>query len=120
MSYVKTVWETGDVITAEKLNNLENGVEAVGSGVLSVGVNEDGETLKSKWQEIYDAMSSGKSCFITIVFPEFIGTGVSHQQIFGAYVDDGSYLIYSYDPDEGSKKTYITDSADGYPVFSTT
>lgn len=28
MAYVKTVWETGDVITAEKLNNMEDGMEA--------------------------------------------------------------------------------------------
>jgi microcystin-dependent protein len=27
MSYVKTVWDTGDTITAAKLNNLEEGVE---------------------------------------------------------------------------------------------
>ena len=26
MSYVKTNWQTGDTVTAEKLNNLENGV----------------------------------------------------------------------------------------------
>lgn len=29
MSYEKTVWNTGDTITAEKLNHLEDGVEAV-------------------------------------------------------------------------------------------
>lgn len=28
MAYVKTVWETGDVITADKLNNMEGGIEA--------------------------------------------------------------------------------------------
>lgn len=28
MAYVKTTWQTGDVITAEKLNNIEDGVEA--------------------------------------------------------------------------------------------
>lgn len=28
MAYVKTTWETGDVITAEKLNNMEGGIEA--------------------------------------------------------------------------------------------
>lgn len=28
MAYVKTVWATGDVITAAKLNNAENGIEA--------------------------------------------------------------------------------------------
>lgn len=28
MSYIKTVWQAGDTITSEKLNNIENGVEA--------------------------------------------------------------------------------------------
>lgn len=27
MAYVKTTWQTGDVITAEKLNNMEGGIE---------------------------------------------------------------------------------------------
>ena len=27
MDYTKTTWKTGDVITAEKMNNLEDGVE---------------------------------------------------------------------------------------------
>lgn len=27
MSYIPTVWETGDTITAEKLNNMEQGIE---------------------------------------------------------------------------------------------
>lgn len=29
MAYVKTEWNTGDLITAEKLNNLEDGVSAL-------------------------------------------------------------------------------------------
>lgn len=29
MAYVKTEWNTGDLITAEKLNNLENGVSTL-------------------------------------------------------------------------------------------
>lgn len=29
MTYVKQTWQTGDVITAEKLNHIESGVEAV-------------------------------------------------------------------------------------------
>lgn len=32
MAYTKTTWNTGDVITADKLNNLEQGVEAAASG----------------------------------------------------------------------------------------
>lgn len=27
MSYVKNKWSDGDVITADKLNNIENGIE---------------------------------------------------------------------------------------------
>lgn len=30
MSYEKQTWATGDVITAEKLNNMENGIENAG------------------------------------------------------------------------------------------
>lgn len=29
MSYIKTEWETGDKITAEKLNNVESGIEEI-------------------------------------------------------------------------------------------
>ena len=32
MSYNKTTWNSGDVITAEKLNNIESGIEDVSSG----------------------------------------------------------------------------------------
>ena len=28
MAYTKTTWETGDVVSAAKLNNIEDGVEA--------------------------------------------------------------------------------------------
>lgn len=31
VSYEKTTWETGDTITAEKLNNIETGIEEAGS-----------------------------------------------------------------------------------------
>lgn len=34
MSYEKQTWETGEIITAEKLNHMENGIENAG-GVFS-------------------------------------------------------------------------------------
>lgn len=33
MTYNKTTWKTGDVITEDKLNNIENGIEATSSAV---------------------------------------------------------------------------------------
>lgn len=64
MAYQKTNWATGDVVTAEKLNNIESGIEDVGGGVLMVHVNFD-ETigvpsLDKTWQEIYDAVEADK------------------------------------------------------------
>ena len=38
MSYEKTVWTAGDIITAEKLNNIENGVEAASGGGYNLAV----------------------------------------------------------------------------------
>lgn len=33
MSYTETTWQKGDVITAEKLNKLENAIELINSGL---------------------------------------------------------------------------------------
>lgn len=38
MNYNKTTWNNGDIITSEKLNNLENGVAAAsGGGIIDLG-----------------------------------------------------------------------------------
>lgn len=42
MSYVKHTWETGEVIDAEKLNNLETGVESAGGADWNASEGEDG------------------------------------------------------------------------------
>ena len=54
MSYTKNNWQTGDVVTADKLNNMENGIEAASSGggggssneiVFTIGRGSSGETI---------------------------------------------------------------------------
>lgn len=46
MSYVKNNWNEGDVITAEKLNNIENGISEISSsGELTTGNLQDGDIL---------------------------------------------------------------------------
>ena len=44
MSYTKTTWTRGDTITAEKLNKIENGIEAASSGptIYEFLLNESG------------------------------------------------------------------------------
>ena len=41
MSYTKTTWKTGDVITAEKLNNIENELEALDDRVFIVNIDAE-------------------------------------------------------------------------------
>lgn len=36
MAYNKTTWKTGDIITAVKLNNIENGIETIDETVYSI------------------------------------------------------------------------------------
>ena len=53
MAYEKTNWSSGDVITAEKLNNIESGVED--AGVLVVN-DSDGFTFR----QLSDALGNGR------------------------------------------------------------
>lgn len=55
MSYNPTTWNTGDIVTSEKLNKMEQGI--ANAGVLVCHVVEENETtrLDHTWQEIVDA-----------------------------------------------------------------
>ena len=55
MSYEKQTWTTGDIIMAEKLNHMENGIKNNGPLVVNVTTPNDVTTLDKTWQEIYDA-----------------------------------------------------------------
>ena len=70
MSYTPTVWETGDVVTAEKLNKLELGVQEAnqsdgGSGIMFFDITREGTfpntyLVSSKtFTELVSAISSG-------------------------------------------------------------
>ena len=43
MSYTPTNWQTGDTITAEKLNNMEGGIEASNGIIIPITVDADNE-----------------------------------------------------------------------------
>ena len=46
MSYNKNIWETGDIITKEKLNNMENGIESAHQNFDTV-IKNDIKTIKT-------------------------------------------------------------------------
>lgn len=60
MSYTKTTWVTGDIITADKLNNMENGI--YGSYPLLVEYTSDGDTsttLSCTYNQVKAALLAG-------------------------------------------------------------
>ena len=114
MAYEKTTWSNGDTITAEKLNNIENGIA---SGVLAVGIYVNSSdstltlTLDKTWNEIYTVISNGGIC----VAGEYYDGAVSCSLVNSAHIDDGIggstlYVI------EVGEQTYVNNSIDGYPV----
>lgn len=70
MGYIPTEWQTGDIITAEKLNKAEEGIAAAGSFVVTI-TGYDEETydaiLSATWQEVFDALSAGKMVLLVQV-----------------------------------------------------
>ena len=62
MAYTPTEWKSGDVITAEKLNNMEEGISD--SNVLIVNTHWDNTTSKEMidlpFEKMVEATNSGK------------------------------------------------------------
>lgn len=53
MAYTPTVWETGDVITAVKLNKAENGIAAAGAYIVEMSeVTLSGATLYASYNDL--------------------------------------------------------------------
>lgn len=71
MSYTPTEWKTGDVITADKLNNMENGIlNAPGVAVFEFEVitdNDNQVVTDVTYQDVLDAYSAGKLCVANFV-----------------------------------------------------
>lgn len=113
MAYDPTNWKSGDVVTAAKLNKLEQGVANSG-GVLVVGVNSETGVLDKTWQEIHDAAATGCVLLVNDMGEELINYPLvnvwqdsSEEHIYGA-----SFFYYA-----GSNLIdFATDSADGYPA----
>ena len=76
MAYEKHTWETGETITAEKLNNLEDGVS--GNRVFSVNINENSEgyILDKTFGEIRNAYELGLVIKLVYSATDFYGNSL--------------------------------------------
>ena len=118
MSYTKNTWNTGDIVTSEKLNRMEDGI-ASGENVFIVGGATYGDsgvegTLDKTWQEIHDAMQS-KICIVVITN----GNNITQVLIASAFVEGGKYgVISATSAISATSVLFATDSANGYPAVN--
>ena len=109
MAYSKHTWEDGEVITAAKLNNIEDGCG--NSGVMTAGVTTSGQessyypifydtSLNKTFKEIYDALSEGTPIYVRAV----TGTTTDYTaaamigHVAMAFKYDNTYRVYVETP----------------------
>lgn len=133
MSYTPTTWTTGDIITATKMNKIENGIANAGSAVI---VTETNNTLDKTFAEIYDLIHSGTPCYIKRIeggaISDLDSTYVYYIQlmpIVAIYKYNDNYRIYAshamgaaaqstiYYIGSPAIVTYQASSSTGYPTF---
>ena len=118
MAYEKHTWQTGEVITAEKLNNLEDGIAQGGSDgffTFKITVTKDGEsstpifTKNASFAEIKAAMLAGKVVIATII-SEDSGVMTTYETYFPDYeppLTGGKEYIGILLPGNGDKQLYL-------------
>ena len=64
MAYEKQSWKTGDIITQQKMNHIEDGIVNSEPMIIHL-IQQDENTFRydKTWQEIYDAMVSGRPAY---------------------------------------------------------
>lgn len=112
MSYIPTEWTKGDIVTSEKLNKIENGI----SGAYGLIVNAIGEestvTLDATYEEIENAVNSGRYVAVKSVGSEDEGLYFFDAvSALGFDSENNKYTITARD-------VYETDSKTGYPSYT--
>ena len=106
MAYTPTNWQNGDVVTAEKMNKLENGVTNADKGALVVNVVDS--VLDKTWQEIHDAFVVGTNIIVHSVDESRI-----HEQLVMEIAVDSLENLYMVGTHGAA---FIANSANGYPI----
>ena len=125
MSYIKNTWQTGDIVTAAKLNHMEDGIASSIMMVPATVVKGESEltiTLGKTWQEIYDAMSAGKWVLIsdeqTQSEEKF---SISYLLPLNAGFDGTMYYVTLFpflNAGQQQPRSFECDSTDGHPACS--
>lgn len=125
MSYTPTNWQTGDTITAEKLNNMESGIENVNnpfivtltpteadfSGTMDKTVAEINAAYEVGQRIVFRVMTSANS-YVDVQMSYAGRNTTSQYPSFGAeiiqYSQNLMIVAYTGLTDDGTRNTYST------------
>lgn len=120
MSYTPTTWVTGDIVTADKLNNLESGVLSVnggGGGVEFITKTYNGATstysLDKTYNEISAMVEGGKLPVIL-----YDNKSVGEINLVSTYYSDYEDETEIYVVQDTGGYEYTADSADGELTYT--
>lgn len=71
MAYTPTNWECGDVVTAEALNKIEQGIAEAGGNSLFI-VNYDYTNIDKTFAEITQAVNDGKTVIANVAYGQAV------------------------------------------------
>lgn len=119
MAYEKTTWAAGDVVTAAKLNNLENGVANASVIILEGTVEDNILKLNMTAGDLYTAIKSGH----TIILREIDESDDSELLYTLKYAIKESgpvyYFVFNWMFND-ARLVFIASFADDYPIHSIT
>ena len=109
MAYSKQTWVNGDIITADKLNHMEDGIENIGGNILEIGSRDEGSKmiLDKTWNQIKNAIPN--CVFIKDVDGLFQKGIVAHV----GYSSASSYTVTIYT--DMYYNIFVAESPDDYP-----
>lgn len=103
MSYEKQTWVTGEIVTADKLNHMEDGIAASGGGgfdvMFEITFIEDGDpivTVNVSYSEFAQKIANGKPLVRAILTYEEEPGYFAECQVTGIANNDGEIDINIY------------------------
>ena len=126
MAYTQTQWKSGDVITSEKLNKIENGIANNCIVIIPSHMDEyNNHILEIKAGDLYDICNSGKIiCYsyaieedYTDIEEELVSHSISN---YIRFITEWWYHTFKDGSEEYAfDKTFRAYSADDFPVGGT-
>ena len=112
MSYVPTNWQTGDVITASKLNKIEQGIENTNILITNATIEsstKSGENLvlDKTFKQIYQVYNNNGLCFIKFPGLDEDAPSVFYKDIIICMAKDIDATWISEEVEEGSTTCLI-------------